>query len=232
MKIASWTSVISILLLITAIIYIYILKQDKYEEEIIYRNSITASDSLRQIDSTKYAKLTYQYFELDSFSRVLLHKKDEEIIALTRLKAKVMIKIDTVYANYKEKDSTYVFSKENKYYFLSGKVKILDGKLVALVIIDSLEIPVELDVAFVKRKDDMIELQINTNNKYVVINDLNSYIKVPSTKSELKKFDVFGGILFGSNYGVGIGARYKNLYLMSTMTNKGYNIGVSYGFWK
>ena len=223
-------SVVGILILISGLVYFINSLKD---EKLALYNALAAADTLHKIDSTRYSKLSYQYKELDStYSEVVL-KKNQEIQSLVKLVGKVQIVIDTVWATRENKDdSLYWFWKNTNDYRMTGHVKLVKDQLFAIIKIDTMIIPIKLDVAYVKHTDDgLIEVQINTNNKFVVIDDITSYIKVPPPSSIMtKKLDFFAGGLIGKSWGIVGGIRYKRFYFMGTLLNNGYNVGVAYGF--
>ena len=187
----------------------------KNENTALY-NALAAADTLHKIDSVRYSQLSFQYDNLDSIKSGIILEKDREIQSLAHLKGKVELKIDTVWAEKKSKDdSLYWFWKNTDEYSITGKVKFIDSTWYAIIMIDTMIIPIKLDIAYIRHTvDGQIELQVNTNNKYIVIDEMTSYIKVPPINNGFnKKYEFFAGPVIGSSWGVLGGARYKNWYL-------------------
>ena len=213
-------------------------KQAKYEARIEKNNMLAASDSLRQIDSTRYAHLTFQYFDLDSVAQSFaksLQRKNYEITSLTTLNAELNAfnaSLQNIVANFDSTTKAYLFKVDSSGMYIVGKVRIVKEGEQAIVSIDTLKVPLEIDIAFVKYTDDgSIEVQIDTKNKNLEIKGLKSYVKVPEKPFDKPKtFQPFVGALIGNQWGIFGGVKYKSIYILGTMQNEGWSAGVGYGF--
>lgn len=210
-------------------------KQEQYEARISAANDLAAADSLREIAEGRYAKLSYQYFNLDSVASKYkdeIASKNGVITSLTQINASLNVNneaLKNIIAKFDSTENAYIFKVDSTGMYVVGRVYINDD---VIVTIDTLQVPIELDVLFVKyEENNLIEVQVQSNNPYIAINNFNSYIKVPEKPFvKPKTFQPFIGGLVGNQWGVFGGIKYKSIYLIGTMQNTGWSGGLGYGF--
>lgn len=215
------------------------LEQQAYESKLEKMNILADQDSVRQIAEGRYARLTKQYVDLneqfvDEVDRMtgVIGRKDVEIQALAKINGEISISMDTIAAEFEESLGRYHFMEKTDDYYIVGSVKVDSVAPIAYLIIDSLKIPISIDVIFVKYTDDeTMELQVQSNSKFIKINNLESFIKVPPTpKIAVPTWGFMAGPMFGKFYGVVGGIRYKKITVVGQMLTDNWGIGALYNF--
>jgi hypothetical protein len=214
-------------------------KTAEYVSNIEVKNLRAEADSTRKISDNLYARLSKQLFENDSIVKsyeAKLQRKDASILSLSQINAELKMdkeELKNLVAKFDSSKNAYIFKSDSGNFYIVGKVNIIKEGKEARVHIDTLKVPIKLEVAFIKYvSDDEIEVQVNTNNSNIVINNISSFVKVPSKPivQEQKGWKFFLGGLIGNQWGPVVGVRYKSLYFIGTLQNTGYSIGAAYEF--
>ena len=227
--------IIIVLLLIGGYQY-YLLSEEKkknYLAEIKEYNSIVTADSLRQINDTRYARLVYKYFNLDSVAHKFIktiRDKHVEINSLTKINAKLIAQISNIPVLPDSGNTgVYSFKYIERNCRLSGKFHLYPKP--GYMNIDSLIIPLNFEIAYITQIDNMIEVQVDVDNSWIKVNNIQSYIKVPRYPSiNRKPWGFITGATIGNSWGIVNAFRYKTYYMISTLQNKGWSIGAGYEF--
>jgi hypothetical protein len=212
-------------------------------EEIIYNaklkelNLLAEADSLRQINDNTFVKLSKQLTgkdkELQEAEKTLLGK-NQKILALTKVNAKLETKIQDIVASFDSTKNAYLFKIDSTGIYIVGNVKV--NKDIAIVNLDTLKVPVKLQVAFVKYVDnENIEVQIKSDNKYLSVTGMNSIFRVPTYQEkvpEVINWSYSIGGLWGKEDGVGVygSIKYKRIEFLGLAKNSGFMLGVGYVF--
>jgi hypothetical protein len=215
------------------------LEQQAYESKLEKLNILAEQDSVRQIADDRYARLSKQFIDLnevasEEIDRVhkLVNRKDAELQSLAKINAELSVSIDTLKAEFREDLNRFHFMRKTEDYYIVGTVSVDSLAPVAYVFIDSLTIPVKIDVMFIRYTDDeTVELQVAANSKFIEIKNLESFIKVPPRpKVDMPNWGYMAGPMFGKSYGVIGGIRYKKITVVGQMLTDNWGMGVLWNF--
>jgi len=215
------------------------LEQELSVSRLQHLNDMAEMDSVRQTDSTHFARLTKQFNDINEETSKELYKlsgivrqKNTELQAMAKINGELNLHIDTIRAEFREELNRFYFMQQTDDYYIVGTVSVDSIAPIAYIYIDSLTIPINIDIMFIKyTNDETIELQINTNNRFIKINNIESFIKVPPrVDAALPTWGIMAGPMFGQSYGILGGIRYKRVSIVGQMLNDRYGFGALWNF--
>jgi hypothetical protein len=161
--------------------------------------------------------------------------KKNQVKNLTKINSELSLQIEHMTAEFSEVDSSYYFRKKTDEYLIAGKVKILEQNVTADVSIDSLEIPVELELVVLQYNEDgTAETIVKSSNKFLKVQNIKTMIQVPETPIEgPDNFGVLGGVtvnLEDNTPGALIGLRWKKYGLIFLFEQGSSRFGGTYEF--